>query len=98
MGSVAALGSSWDQSASGRPPVQATSMEPDLVTPPIFGAGTGVVGALLLDMFWRAAAMAAAMASPAMVAGSGVVVAMLKVLEVALMLDDQSVGGTSTRE
>ena len=43
--------------------------------------------------------MAAAMASPAAVAGSGLLVAIPKELEdeVALMLDDQSVGGTSAR-
>ena len=39
--------------------------------------------------------MAAAMASPAAVEGSGGLVAMV---DVVLMLDDQSVGGTSTNE
>ena len=74
-------------------------MEPDLVIPPIFGIVIGVVWALGLDMFCRATAIAAAMASPAAAAGSGLLlVAILEVLELALMLDDQSVGGTSTRE
>ncbi len=44
--------------------------------------------------------MAAAMASPAAVAGSGLLFIPNKELEdeVALMLNDQSVGGTSSRE
>ena len=39
--------------------------------------------------------MAAAMASPAAVAGS---VGLVAIVEVVLILDDQSVGGTSTSE
>ena len=50
-GSVGALGSSLDQSGRGSPPVHATSMEPDLVMPPIVWAAVVVILALGLDKF-----------------------------------------------
>ena len=48
---MGALGSSPVQSASGHPPVQVTSVDPDLVMPPMIGAVRVVIGAFELDIF-----------------------------------------------